>query len=365
MSKPGVSSDALRRDLVVAALALCIGLAAGRSCKRDTRLSSSGRSLELNSGHADRRVAKAQARLSEHPEDLEALSELAIANFLKGPESYVEGINALEKARSLGSTDEALFFYAGAMYDALGLRDYAANEFNRYLRHHPDEYEAQVRLANVLYHDKKYDEAKTLYRKALDSWPKDPTVWFNFAVVCTEKGDTAEAEKALDHVRRLAGNLPKGGLFLEGEIARVKRSDGAAIERYQQELALYPNYIPALEALEAMQKRKGFVKDARETHKRLLDARKELNPPPASSAMSVVSSSVSSEIVSSASSSSSSVAPVRVQKRRKAVVEPPLSSSALSSVEMSSSSSAASISSSSSVLPASPESSSSQSSSSF
>ena len=50
-------------------------------------------------------------------------------------------INALEKARSLGANSESLFYYAGVMYEALGLPDYAANELSKYLRHHPEDYE--------------------------------------------------------------------------------------------------------------------------------------------------------------------------------------------------------------------------------
>ena len=58
-------------------------------------------------------------------------------------------MNALEKARSLGATSESLFYYAGVMYEALGLPDYAVNELSKYLRHYPDDYDTQMRLANL------------------------------------------------------------------------------------------------------------------------------------------------------------------------------------------------------------------------
>ncbi len=99
---------------------------------------------------ADSAIASAKAFLTSHPEDFNAWSQLAIAYYYKGPESYADGLNAIEKARALGATSESLFYYAGVMDEAVGLPDYAANELSKYLRHHPDDYETQIRLANLL-----------------------------------------------------------------------------------------------------------------------------------------------------------------------------------------------------------------------
>ena len=55
------------------------------------------------------------------------------------------------------------------MYEALGIPDYAANELAKYLRHHPEDFETQVRLANLLAQQKKFDDAYKLYQKLSDS----------------------------------------------------------------------------------------------------------------------------------------------------------------------------------------------------
>lgn len=268
-----IPSPAFRRDVALVAAGLVLGAVFSRGCHSSYQ-GSSDKPIETSSYQADRRVEQAKSRLQTHPEDLDALADMAIGYYLKGPEHFADGVNALEKARALGSTDERLFFYAGLMYEALGLFDYAANDFGRYLRHHPDDYESLVRLGNILFKLKKYDEARALYRQALSEWPKDPTVWFNYAVVLVGKGEAEEAENALARTKKIAGDLPEGGRFVEGEIARLRAQDDNAMTRYEEELSIHPSYVPALEALEVVQKKKGLVKEARNTHKRLVDARK-------------------------------------------------------------------------------------------
>lgn len=223
----------------------------------------------ITASQADRRIEAAKSRLQSQPDDFNAWAQMGIAYFAKGPESYVDGLNAIEKARALGATSDELFYYAGLMYQQLHLPDYAANELAKYLRHHPGDYETQARLANAYFEEKRYDDALTLYKEALAHWSNDPTLWFNYAVVNKEKGQLDEAMAAFEKVRQLAHILPEGGLFQEGEIARLKGMDDQAIQLYQEELTGHPDYLPALEALEAAQRKSGKWKEARATRQRI------------------------------------------------------------------------------------------------
>jgi tetratricopeptide (TPR) repeat protein len=226
-------------------------------------------------GEAESIANSAKSYLVSQPEDFNAWLQLGIAYYYKGPDFYPDGLNALEKARALGATNEVLFYYAGVMYDALGLPDYAANELSKYLRHHPDDYETQVRLANLFAQQKKTDEAYKLYQVLVKKWPKDPTLWFNFAMVSKEKGDLEGASSCFAKVKEIAKVLPEGGLFQEGEIARLKGSDDQAISFYQQELAVHPEFLPALTALEAAQRRKSMWKEARLTRQKIADLKSQ------------------------------------------------------------------------------------------
>ncbi len=224
--------------------------------------------VSISPSESNHRISDAKAYLSSHPDDIHAWTELAIGYYQQGPDAYVDGLNALEKARALGSTDESLFFYAGVMYEAVGLPDYAINELKKYLRYYPDHYEALVRLANVYFHTEKFDEADALYQQVIKQWPRDPTIWFNDAVVCIKKGRADDAQKALQHVQELAGKLPVGGLFEEGEVARLKGDDATALAFYTQELQIEPDHVASLEAAERIQRQRKNYKEANELHKR-------------------------------------------------------------------------------------------------
>jgi len=242
--------------------------------------SGSSKQNQISSREAEGSIDSIKSYLDSNPEDFNAWSRLAVAYFYKGPAAYPDGINALEKARSLGATTESLFYYAGVMYESLGLPAYAANELSKYLRHYPDDYETQVRLANLLSLQKKTDDAYKLYTALSKRWPNDPTIWFNLGIVSKDKGDLDGAQACFNKVKEITKELPEGGYYQEGEIARLKGSDPQAIGLYQQELSLHPQALPALTALEAAQRRQSMWKDARETRKKIADLKSKQVPPP-------------------------------------------------------------------------------------
>jgi tetratricopeptide (TPR) repeat protein len=212
-----------------------------------------------------------KAYLATHPEDYNAWAYLAMASFHRGTPFYAEGLNAVDKARALGATSDTLFYYAGVMYDALGLPEYAVNELSKYLRHYPEDYEVRVRLANLYIQEKRFDDAGKIYQSLTKQRPKEATIWFNLAVLDKEKGDYEGALACFHRAQEIAGRLPEGGIFMEGEIAKIKGDDDQAIRLYQQELASHPRYLPAWVSLEAVQRKKGLWKDARDSRKQVAE----------------------------------------------------------------------------------------------
>jgi tetratricopeptide (TPR) repeat protein len=270
---PGQNPQFLGEAAIVAGGILLIGLTLHQYPAFEIGSHAPSNRPLYSASEADRQIDSAKSYLNSHPDDMNTYVALAMAYYAKGPDSYVEAMNALEKARSLGATSEHLFFYAGMMYESLALPDYAINEYTKYLRHHPNDYETMIRLGNLHFRQKHFDEAQALYKEALRVWPKDATAWFNNALIQKEKGNYAEALQSLVQVVKIAGRLPPGGLFEEGEIYRLKGEPGRALQSYQQELAVQPTFIPALEALESMAKSKGDLKQARALRKRITDAK--------------------------------------------------------------------------------------------
>ncbi len=224
---------------------------------------------------ADRQIEAAQSYLSGHPDDIDSYIALGMGYYQKGPDHYVEAMNAFEKARDLGATSELLFYYTGVMYDALGLPEYAINELSKYLRHHPNDYETLLRLGNLYFRQKRTDDALAIYKEALHSWPKDATAWFNYAILNKDKGNYPVALNALEEVEKIAGRLPEGGVYERGEIYRLSGDTTRAFQSYQEELAAHPSFLPALEATEAMLRAKGDQKQARNFQKRIREIKKQ------------------------------------------------------------------------------------------
>ncbi|MFA5974662.1 MAG: tetratricopeptide repeat protein [Elusimicrobiota bacterium] len=266
-------------DLSIVAVGMALIVLTFRSYEIPSAIKRNHKTSRLSASEANRRIEACKSRLQKNPDDFDVWTQMAIACYGKGPDSYVEALNALEKARSLGATSEELFYYAGLMYDALGLPAYAVNELTKYLRHHPQDYEAQAHLANAYFKEKRYDEALDLYKQSIRHRPKDMTAWFNYAVINKEKGNLDDAQAALEKAKTLAGVLPEGGLFQEGEIARLKGSDVNAMALYKQELASHAEFLPALEALEAAQRRANLWKEVKETRQRIAEVKKAKTPP--------------------------------------------------------------------------------------
>jgi tetratricopeptide (TPR) repeat protein len=164
------------------------------------------------------RIESTKAYLLTHPEDFNAWADLAIACYQKGPDAYAEGLNALDKARKLGATGDALFWYAGVMFQGLGLPEYAISELERYRRHYPDQRETRARLANLYLQEKRTDDAWALYENLRKENPKDPVILYNYAVVAKEKGKWEEAYGALAALHQDGQPFPEADAALEKEI---------------------------------------------------------------------------------------------------------------------------------------------------
>jgi len=164
------------------------------------------------------RMQSDKSYLLTHADDFNAWTDLAIACYQKGPDAYAEGLNALDKARKLGATGDALFWYAGVMFQGLGLPDYAISELERYRHHYPDHRETRARLANLYLQVKRTDEAWALYEELRKENPKDPVILYNYAIVAKEKGQWADAYSALAALHQDGQPFPESDAALEKEI---------------------------------------------------------------------------------------------------------------------------------------------------
>ena len=183
----------------------------------------------------DAAVQTAEKTLAETPENVEALLDLAIAQYERGPSQYKEALKSLEKARELGALDERLFYFAGVMYESENLPEYAAPDLERYARRHPEDMETRLRLGNLYFRTDELDKSIDSYRRVLAKKPGDALVSFNLAFVLRDRKNWPEALDALKPFTEGGRAMPTGGHKLLGDLFRGRGDLPKALEEYALE----------------------------------------------------------------------------------------------------------------------------------
>jgi tetratricopeptide (TPR) repeat protein len=171
----------------------------------------------MQAAKAERRLAELQPALAANPDDMQALAESGRLKYQLGPARYVEAIADLERARSLGLVDVRSFYYLGNMYQAVGLYDFAAQEYRRFLNNYPGDSEVRMLLGKLSYAAGDYAGAVREYETLLKGGSPDPVLLENLAL--------ARWKNNQDYSRALADLRAQGpdGVFLadyaEGRIA--------------------------------------------------------------------------------------------------------------------------------------------------
>ncbi|MDQ7773601.1 MAG: hypothetical protein RDU13_08765 [Elusimicrobiales bacterium] len=136
----------------------------------------------------DKRLARAEARIASDPSDIKALYESGQLKFLKGPAFYAAAAADFERAREGGLLEPKLFYYLGAVYQGLGLYDFAGDEYRRYLNNRPGDLETRLSLAKIAYLKGDYAAAESMYADLAAERPRDPLVLENQALAAWKNG---------------------------------------------------------------------------------------------------------------------------------------------------------------------------------
>jgi cytochrome c-type biogenesis protein CcmH/NrfG len=139
-------------------------------------------------------INKLERKVSEDPEDIFSLTLLGLAYYQKGANYYSQALNNLYKAWQLGSNDIRIYGCMGVIYDRLNLKDYAVNEYKKYIRNKPNDFYAYFKLGNLYFRNNELDSAMDCYESAYRLAPKNLSVLYNLAVVYQKKNLLDEAE---------------------------------------------------------------------------------------------------------------------------------------------------------------------------
>lgn len=215
-------------------------------------------------------AAAVDALLEKNPQDVEAHIQKTILEFQRGKDRYKEALKSLEKARDLGALDERLFYYAGVMYEAENLPEFAVTDFERYAHRHPDDMEIRLRLGNLYYRLDDLDKSAEAYRRVLARQPGDPLVSFNLAYVLRDRKNWEEALEALKPFLEGGRAWPTGGRKLLGDIRRGMGDPRQALVEYQQEWTASGDSADLAAAMAAAEEEVGETGSAIERWKQVL-----------------------------------------------------------------------------------------------
>lgn len=164
-------------------------------------------------------ISSAQERLKANPQDISALVELGTLLFEKGKDSYVEAISDLEEARELGAMDPRIFYCLGIMYQEEGLYPFALTEYQRFLRHYPDDKEIRMLAAKLEYRMGLFPEAVKEYERLKFTNPADPLVEENLGLSLWGAKQMDRALTSFGQLKLAGGDPARRAEFYLGQIA--------------------------------------------------------------------------------------------------------------------------------------------------
>lgn len=201
-------------------------------------------------------IDRALARAPDHPYALLALASTALR---RGDYATAEPL----LDRSLGSCappPESRLARA-RVRAATGKFDGAASDYRDYLEERPRDLAARHELASLLHRElERRDDALDQYRAMLEIDPRSPEAIVGVAVIATERGDFAEAERlyrSIETVEPVA--LLNLGLLYRDELARDREAlecfrgyldfagDRAMTRSVTDRLFVVPGYVKELE----------------------------------------------------------------------------------------------------------------------
>ncbi|MBI4669535.1 MAG: tetratricopeptide repeat protein [Elusimicrobia bacterium] len=149
-------------------------------------------------------LSHAQKILDSNPTDLDALVVSGLAYYALGREHAVEALNRLESARDYGSADSRLPYYLGSLYNAVGLKQFAVTEYDRFLRNYPLDRPATMEAARLHFELGFYAQSAAFYERLMPQGKgkeADPLIVENLALVSLKLKDWEKARALLEDLR--------------------------------------------------------------------------------------------------------------------------------------------------------------------
>ena len=205
--------------------------------------------------------------ISEIGEDPVLVSAIATAYFRSGQlkefQSYYKKVQALPKK------DEAFYEVLISAAKLEGRKDEYVQHSRDLLKLNPGNLKVRMELGELLYDERRYDEAIAEFAEVSDKLTSYPKVHYEMARVYLAKNDIPKAREMALKELELNPNLDSAH-FIMGEVHRLNKEYREAIVKYEKAISLDPKSVEALSAMAGIRISQNYANEAIELLSRAL-----------------------------------------------------------------------------------------------
>lgn len=181
--------------------------------------------------------------ISEIGEDPVLISAIATAYFKSGQIKEFQA--AYKKVQALPKKDEGFYEFLITAAKLEGRKDDYIQHSRDLLKLNPGNLRVRMDLGELLYDEKRYDEAIMEFTEIKDKLDSYPRVHYQLARVYLAKNDLAKAKEMALRELELNPNLDAAH-FIMGEVFRLNKDYREAVVKYEKAISLNPRSVDAL-----------------------------------------------------------------------------------------------------------------------
>ncbi len=205
--------------------------------------------------------------ISEIGEDPILISAIATAYFKSGQIKEFQA--AYKKVQNLPKKDEAFYEFLIAAVKLEGRKDEFIQHSRDLLRLNSGNLRVRMELGELLYDEKRYDEAIMEFNEIKDKLDSYPKVHFQLARVYLAKNDLVKAKEMALKELELNPNLDSAH-FIMGEVFRLSKDYREAVIKYEKAISLNPRSVDALVSMAMIRLGQNYASEALELLSRAL-----------------------------------------------------------------------------------------------
>lgn len=205
--------------------------------------------------------------MSEIGEDPILISAIATAYFKSGQIKEFQA--AYKKVQNLPKKDEAFYEFLIAAVKLEGRKDEFIQHSRDLLKLNSGNLRVRMELGELLYEEKRYDEAIMEFNEIKDKLDSYPKVHFQLARVYLAKNDLVKAKEMALKELELNPQLDSAH-FIMGEVFRLSKDYREAVIKYEKAISLNPRSVDALVSMATIRLGQNYASEALELLSRAL-----------------------------------------------------------------------------------------------